>query len=242
MPHFFPWYCGFNCSLSGCERHYSNNRQNASLIRYQAFDDPAAAAVIGISEPEGVTTAIVRDNFGKALSVTRSGGGKTATRRYVYDANERLCKTIEPESGVTVEDYDAYDNLAWRAAGLALTSTTACDRASVLASTKTSFTYDALNRLTNTGFGDASPAIGRTYTCDSLPETTTSNSSVWTNIYNKRRLPTRVSLAYGGATYNIDHGYDANSSRSTLTYPDSAVIAYAPNVTQLPCNSLPWND
>ncbi|WP_205314096.1 hypothetical protein, partial [Rheinheimera maricola] len=56
---------------------YSNNRQNASLIRYQAFDDPAEAAVVSISEPEGVTTTIARDNFGKPLSVTRSGGGKT---------------------------------------------------------------------------------------------------------------------------------------------------------------------
>ena len=222
-------YSGFNYSLGGFERHYSNNRQNASLIRYQAFDEPAEAAVVSISEPEGVTTTIARDNFGKPLSVTRSGGGKTATRRYVYDVNERLCKTIEPESGVVIEEYDASNNLAWRAAGLALTSTTSCDRASVPAASKTSFMYDALNRLTDTTFGDGSPPIRRTYTYDSLPETTASNGTVWTNSYNKRRLLTRESLEYGGTMYNIDHGYDANAARSSLTYPDDSKIAYAPN-------------
>lgn len=36
-------------------------------------------------------------------------------------------------------------------------------------------------------------------------------------------------MAYAGATYNIDHGYDQNASRSSLTYPDAAVVTYAPN-------------
>ncbi|MBZ2205927.1 RHS repeat domain-containing protein [Massilia soli] len=140
-----------------------------------------------------------------------------------------MCKTIEPESGVVIEEYDASNNLAWRAAGLALTSTTSCDRASVPAASKTSFMYDALNRLTDTTFGDGSPPIRRTYTYDSLPETTASNGTVWTNSYNKRRLLTRESLEYGGTMYNIDHGYDANAARSSLTYPDDSKIAYAPN-------------
>lgn len=89
--------------------------------------------------------------------------------------------------------------------------------------------YDTLNRLTSTTFGDASPAITRTYTPDGLPLTLTSNGAAWTYSYNKRRLNTRESLAYAGATYNIDHGYDQNASRSSPTYPDGAVVAYALN-------------
>jgi len=40
-----------------------------------------------------------------------------AARRYVYDANQQLCKVIEPESGSTVMAYDAAGNLAWSASG-----------------------------------------------------------------------------------------------------------------------------
>jgi hypothetical protein len=59
----------------------------------------------------GVSVDIVRDIFGKPLSITRSGNGKSLTRTYVYDANERLCKTIEPETGATVQSYDAASNV-----------------------------------------------------------------------------------------------------------------------------------
>lgn len=74
-------YSGFNYSLGGFERHYSNNRQHYSLTRYQVFDEPSDAAIIGITDPEGVTIAITRGIFGKPLSVMRSGGGKRATRK-----------------------------------------------------------------------------------------------------------------------------------------------------------------
>ncbi|WP_268989338.1 NBR1-Ig-like domain-containing protein, partial [Xanthomonas vasicola] len=50
-----------------------------------------------------------------------------AARSYVYDANQQLCKVIEPESGSTVMAYDAAGNLAWSASGLDLPSTTSCD-------------------------------------------------------------------------------------------------------------------
>jgi hypothetical protein len=36
-------------------------------------------------------------------------------------------KTIEPESGATVQAYDAANNVAWRASGLSLPSTSSCD-------------------------------------------------------------------------------------------------------------------
>ncbi|KGR48960.1 wall-associated protein, partial [Xanthomonas vasicola] len=40
-----------------------------------------------------------------------------AARRCVYDANQQLCKVMEPESGSTVMAYDAAGNLAWSASG-----------------------------------------------------------------------------------------------------------------------------
>jgi RHS repeat-associated protein len=149
----------------------------------------------------------------------------------VYDNAQRLCKTIEPETGATVQDYDAANNLAWRASGLTLPSTTTCDTASVPANKKITYGYDLRNRLTSTTYSDGSPAITRTYTPDGLPFTNSSNGTVWTNTYNKRRLLTKESLAYGGKIYNIGYGFNANASPSQLTYPDSAAttIAWNPN-------------
>jgi RHS repeat-associated protein len=222
-------YDGFDYGGGGFQKVYTDAKGNNSYYTYQAFDEPSDAAISTITAPEGVSVAIARDVFGKPTSITRSGAGVSATRSYVYDPNERLCKTIEPETGATVQTYDAANNVSWRAAGLSLPSTTSCDTASVLAAKKITYGYDTRNRLTSTSYGDGSPAITRTYTKDGLPDTITSNVSVWTNTYNKRRLNESETLAYGSTTYRIGRKYDANGSLSQLTYPDNSTLDYNPN-------------
>lgn len=213
----------------GFQKTHTDARGHSTTTNFQAFDQPSDSAITLITAPEGVSVAIARDVFGKSTSITRSGGGKNATRSYVYDSYARLCKTIEPETGATIQDYDAANNVQWRATGLSLPSASNCDTASVAAATKISFGYDVLNRLKNTSYSDGSPSISRTYTLDGLADTITSNGAVWTNTYNRRRLNLRESLAYGGSTYNIDRSYDANGSLLQLTYPDGVPIAYNPN-------------
>jgi RHS repeat-associated protein len=216
--------------LTGFQKKTTNPRGVATTASYQAVDAPSEDAITKMVGAYSLTVNISRDIFGKPSAITRSGDNISATRSYVYDSNARLCKTIEPETGATVQAYDAANNTIWRASGLALPST-ACDRTSVAAAKKISYTYDTLNRLTGTSYGDASPAITRTYTPDGLPLTNTSNGAVWTYTYNKRRLPTKESLAYAGKTYNIGWGYDANGSLAQLNYPDAAntAITYSPN-------------
>lgn len=215
----------------GFETTSVDARNNRTTYRYQDFDEPTATNISAIALPEGVNVSIARDLFGKPTSITRSGGGKSAVRRYVYDANQRLCKTIEPETGATVQDYDAANNISRRATGLTLTSAV-CDTSSAFSSTArtTTFAYDARNRLLSTTFGDGSPAITRTYTADGLPNTVSSNGTQWTYTYNLRRLAERESLSYGGRTYNISRTYDTNGSLAQLTYPvDGLTVAYKPN-------------
>lgn len=210
-------------------------RNNATTYGYQAFDEPVDTAIASISLPEGVSVAIARDVFGKPNSIQRTGNDRsgnsvTVTRSYVYDGNERLCKTIEPETGATLQDYDGAGNVTWRASGTNLSKIAACDRATVLAGRKAVHTYDKRNRLTRTAFGDASPAIDRTYTPDGLPATVKSGKSTWTYGYNKRRLLELESLVYGATTYDIRRTYDANGSLSSLKYPgDATTVAYNPN-------------
>lgn len=210
---------------------YTDALGHNTLYRFQVFDTPSEGAITeSISLEAGVTVSIGRDQFGKATSVTRSGNGVSATHSYVYDSAERLCKTIEPETGATIQQYDAANNVQWRASGQDLPSTSSCDTGKVSAAKKTSFTYDARNRLTGTSYGDGSPSINRRYTPDGLPLSISSNGTVWSNTYNKRRLNEKESLAYGGTSYDIVRRYDVNASLAQLTYPrDNLTVAYNPN-------------
>jgi YD repeat-containing protein len=216
---------------SGFRTISTNGRGFDTTSSFQAFDEPVESAIASIAAPLDVSVSIVRNILGKPISITRSGGGKSATRSYVYDSQQRLCKTIEPETGATVQDYDLADNVAWRASGLNLPSTSTCDttNAAVTAAKKITYDYDPLNRLTTTSYGDSSPGISRSYWPDGLSKTVNSGGVNWTYTYNRRRLLTDESMVYGGTNYSLRKAYDANGSLSQLTYPDNSAISYSPN-------------
>lgn len=150
--------------LSGFKTNVTNPNQVTTTTAYFAWDQPSEDAIRHIDAPMGVSVDIARDTFGKTLSITRSGAGKSATRSYVYDQYARLCKTIEPETGATIQLLDNANNVTWRASGSQFLATTSCDTASIAATQKMSFTYDRRNRLLTTTFGDGGPAITRTLT------------------------------------------------------------------------------
>lgn len=207
-----------------------NARNRLSTSYYQAFDDPAKSQVRKITMPEGVSVTIQRDIFDKPLSIARSGAGVSVTRNYVYDSAERLCKTIEPEVGATVQDYDAAGNIAWRGTGLKLPNSNSCDTGSVTPARKTSFRYDTRNRLLDTTFGDNRPGINRILTPDGLPDTVSADNTTWKYLYNKRRLLESESLTYGGVAYEVGYSHDVNGTPTQLRYPKSSLtLNYKPN-------------
>jgi YD repeat-containing protein len=220
--------------LSGFLTQTSDFNGNVSTSSFQAFDTPSEDALASLTGPVDLHLIINRDVFGKPLSIRKygsSGGVATdVTRSYVYDYYHLLCKTIEPELGATLQDWDAAGNLSWRTGGTALTSNT-CDRGNVNGAQQISFGYDARNRLSSTSYGDGSPGVTRTYWADGLPYQTISNGSTWTYGYSNRRLPTSETLSYGGTSYVIGRGYNANGHLNDLTYPDPGptLVAYAPD-------------
>jgi RHS repeat-associated protein len=215
--------------LPSFQKRVTNARGFATTFAFQAFDVPSEDAITAVWAPEGSTLGIVRDVFGKPLSITRSGGGLAATRAYVYDGFARLCKSIEPESGANVQAYDAANNVAWRASGLSLPSTSSCDYGSVPASRQITYGYDTRNRLSSTSYGDGSAGIGRNYTADGLLNQIWSAGSTWSYGYNNRRLRTVESLAFNGGTYGLSWGLDAHGNVASLTYPDGGVLSYWPD-------------
>lgn len=129
-------------------------RGNWTRTYFQMFDEPTEDAPILVEDAKGSTT-ITRDVFSRTSAMTRGSW----TRQYFYDANNRLCKQIDPETSVAILDYDAAGNTAWKATGLFGTNfdtpsnASNCQRANVgtyAYSAKTVMAYDDRNRLTTT--------------------------------------------------------------------------------------------
>jgi RHS repeat-associated protein len=225
--------------LNGFQRRVTNPRGQATTFGYQAFDTPSEDAITSISAPENVSVTIKRDVFGKPEFITRSGYGagvySSATRSYVYDQHQRLCKTIEPETGATIQDYDQAGNLAWRASGLGLSNPNDCDTYSVPYGQKIIFGYDPRNRLTSTTYGDGSPSITKRYTRDGLLEYSESGGWSWNYYYNNRRLLTTEQYNFAGGNYPTTRRYNAYGHEDLLAYwGNIASVDHAPNALGQP--------
>nr|WP_252513597.1 RHS repeat-associated core domain-containing protein [Xanthomonas arboricola] len=164
-----------------------------------------------------------------------------AARSYVYDANQQLCKVIEPESGATVMAYDAAGNLAWSASGLDLPSTTSCDLdAAANSGRRVARTYDSRNRLKTLQFPDRNGDQNWDYTPDGLPSrVSTVNDSGNTTVvnaynYNKRRKLLSEVVEQPGISWSFGYGYDANGALASQTYPTGTTVTYSPNALGQP--------
>ena len=225
--------------LGGFTKRVQNPRGHATTFAYQVFDEPSEDAISSISLPEAVQVSLVRDVFGKASSITRTGpsasGPVSATRSYTYDANQRLCKTVEPETGATVQGYDLSGNLAWRVSGQP--GNASCDFSQQPGGSKISFDHDLRNRLEATRFGDGQPGITRTYWDDGLPKTVASSSFNWAYVHNNRRLLKSEAFSVPGQTPGT--GWHFTRFINRYGHPASltdywGTMGYAPNALGAP--------
>ncbi len=224
------------------QKRVTNSRGHATTFEFQAWDTPTEDNLIRIWAPEGVSVVIDRDAFGKALAITRSGpqpGGGTvsATRRYVYDVHQRLCKTLEPETGATVQAYDAANNVAWRASGLALPDTQACNQDAVPADRFVSFRHDLLDRLDRTLFGPegVQGQVLRSYTADGLLRLLVAsragqNTITWEYEYWNRRSLKQERYTWGDTSRNWTFFWQPDSHGSVASLSDPmGTISYDPD-------------
>ncbi len=228
--------------LAGFQTLVTNPRGNRVQSGFQVYDQPSYDMLTWSVYHEGgkVTEIFRHPQFGNPEQVRQrnSDGTLQQSRYYVYDGYRQLCKTIEPETGATVMDYDGAGNLQWSAAGTTLTSTSSCDTiAGRDSGRKATRYYDARNRLASLVFADSRGNQNWTYTPDGLPTSITtyndaSNGAPVVNAYsyNKRRLLTGESTAQTGwYAWGIGYGYDANGSLASQIYPTGLVVNYSPN-------------
>lgn len=147
----------------------------------------------------------MRDAWGKPTSITRSGVSPvvSATRSYVYDAYQRLCKTIEPERAAEIFHYDGASRIDWSAKGQWLMSTTNCEDTSVPAAARIARGYDPRDRLLTVNYPDTTLDESRAYYADGAPQTLTRGPGTasemrWEYKCNRRRLMTEARIHIGG--------------------------------------------
>lgn len=228
--------------LGNLQTRVTNARGKQVLTGFQAFDEPAYSAPVWIQAPEGVNTTIVRDAFGKPLSIRRhdATNAVSLTRSYVYDVNQQLCKTVEPETGSVVMHYDAAGNLDWSTSGQNLPSTTTCDTDSVPVADIVTRSYDTRNRLKTLVFPDDRGNTTTTYAPDGAVTSLLVDNGGGTGLvttdysYNKLRLLTRERLRVGTYDWALGYTYNTNGHLDSLTYPDGLAVGLAPNALGQP--------
>jgi len=169
------------------------------------------------------------------VTVVQAQSPSSVTRSYVYDAFQRLCKTIEPETGATVVGYDAAGNVAWTASGLELPSTTDCNLTEAANSgRRIDFGHDTRNRLISVRSPDHNGEQNLTYrNSGELSQVTTWNvqgNEAVTNTYqyNKRNLLVGETVSITGRpAWSVGYGYDSQGSLASVLYPSGLTVTYS---------------
>jgi RHS repeat-associated protein len=221
-----------------------NPRNQATVTAFMAWDQPRYDLPIASVQPEGKVIEIARHpQFGWPLQLKQRNAGNTLQqiRKYVYDDNAQLCKTIEPETGATVTGYDAASNPAWSASGLTggdYASTAECSYVAANASGRVvNRTYDNRNRLKTLLFPDGRGNQVWNYEPDGQPKDITTfndpnNTTPVVNgyAYNKRRmLINEYSHQPGWYTWGLGYEYDSIGNLRWQSYPTGLTVDYAPN-------------
>lgn len=222
----------------GLRAQVSNPRGQLTTTQYFAYGQPHYDWPLQQHLPENVVVEVARNGFGQPLRLTRQGvsGAPRADRVAVYDAQQRLCKTLEPETGASVYAYDAAGQVRGSASGLSgLSSTNSCDQAAAIASGRwVSRTYDGRHRLSALQFPDHQGDQTWTYTATGLPaRITTRNDGVevsTTYAYNKRGLLTQESSAQAGwYRWPLTYAYDGHGQLRAQSYPTGLTVNYRLN-------------
>jgi len=155
----------------------------------------------------------------------------TQTRQYSYDTLSRIVQSSVPESGST------YFYFTTSAGSLCAADTNAVCRRTDARSITTTYSYDALNRLTGKNYSDTTPTVSYHYDQSSYNGLTISNglgkltgmndgagAVAWSyaaagHILTERRL-------IAGITKTISYTYNLDGSLQSLTYPSNRVITY----------------
>jgi RHS repeat-associated protein len=202
------------------------------------------------------------DTLGNLTCVEQHGSAATGTgcssppssdstspwrvRRFNYDSLSQLLSTTDPELGATSFQYDNDGNVKTKIAPKS--------NQTGAATVTTTYLYDALNRLAQKSYDDATTATvyygydGNTPSGCTPPSVTgatnligrrssmcdASGAAAWSFDSSGRVLTEKRSLSTGGTntvTETLGYTYNLDGSLAALTYPSGRVITYRPDAT-----------
>ena len=145
-----------------------------------------------------------------------------ASTQYQYDDLGNLLKEISPDRGTLRYAYDTAGNLVQQTDARGIVS---------------AYAYDALNRLTFINYGGSVENV--TYTYDSAAGCTfglgrlcsvvdeSGGTAYAYDAFGNLLVQTHTEL---GIAYNTFYTYDAGNRVTSITYPDSRVVSYLPDL------------
>lgn len=220
--------------LPGLETLVIDPRNQQTRTRFAALDQPSYEHPVKQYLPEGVEVTIARDAFFKPIQLSRGGPNvATVDRFYFYDAHQRLCRTLEPETGSSVTAYDGASNVAWTASGQSIWGE-GCGHDATQPAHRIAHTYDARNRLTVRDVPGTNADEGFQYGPSGEVKQARLGPTVWDYEYNKRGLLTKEILGFDGDSQSVSYGYDALGHLARTVYPSGRSIDYAPNALGQP--------
>ena len=196
----------------GNKTSVTDPNRNTTSFQYDA-DDHLAAVIAA----DGSRTSYSYDPTSNLVSRTDGNGNASG---YTYDAaNRRISQTL-PNGAVTSYGYDANGNQT--------TITDAIGNASTNPAVGTTTkTYDELNRLTKTTYGDGTPAATYSYDADGNRTAMTDGNGTQTYSYDSRNHLTGTSRGTNTFTYS----YDEADNLTSRTYPDGTAYRYSYDTT-----------
>ena len=164
---------------------------------------------------EGLVYTFDYDDYGNNIMVSISNGTVTMQSSAEYEEGNRLKETTDAAGNVTTYSYNADTNvLEW------------VKYPNDTESTKTTYTYDEMYRLTRaaTGTGSQTLSASYTYTDDCLTSLRTGSNTVYT--FNYGPFAQRSSINIGSRTLATYTYTDRNNYLDTLAYGNDDSVEY----------------
>ncbi|MEL7492043.1 MAG: RHS repeat-associated core domain-containing protein [Pseudomonadota bacterium] len=228
--NIFPYATTTTQYLSGNRIEVTDPAGHRTTTTYLAFGDPDNRdEPTRIAQPEGVTTDMTYDNYGNLLTARQYGnsGGYSGdqTQKWFYDSRLRVCSHVVAETGRTLYQYDAADQMTGLARGQGLAD--GC--ASLPSNVKVARSYDTLGRLTAVNFPSTTPDIAITYDANGNVTRNQRGVTDWRYTYDSADQLTEEKLLIDGRTYTAQYEYNASGHQTVYRSPSSRRFDFAPN-------------
>lgn len=202
-------------------RYLSNNRvrktdpRNYQSTTYlESYASPADAMRVRIDAPSSsgtVTTSMEYDAAGRVLSVSQAGS--SILYRYDDDFGDYLASEQYPAFTINYAR-DAAGNMTQRW---------------VNSGSRTYYTYDHNNQLTEIDYPGSTPDVNFAYREDGVMTSAMNGVGDWRYQYNTIGQLTQSELVYESANYQFNYSYDSARHLSALSYPGGYSVSYSPD-------------